>query len=65
MKEKKTFKFYFKYKRFTQFTEVDKFEKAYSKWQKCKYSIYVNSGSSANLLIVQSAKRNIQLERWR
>ena len=53
---KKLSNFILNTKRFTQFTEVDKFEKAYSKWQKCKYSIYVNSGSSANLLIVQSAK---------
>ena len=53
---KKLSNFILNTKRFTQFTEVDKFEKAYSKWQKCKYSIYVNSGSSANLLIVQSSK---------
>lgn len=53
---KKLSNFILNTKRFTQFVEVDKFEKAYSKWQNSKYSIYVNSGSSANLLIIQSAK---------
>ena len=43
-------------KRFTQFKKVKKFEKNFSKWNNSKYSIYVNSGSSANLIIVQSAK---------
>lgn len=38
--------------RYTQFTEVKKFENAWSKWQGCKYSIFVNSGSSANLIII-------------
>ena len=49
-------KFILETKRFTQFEEVKKFEDAYSKWQNCKYSVFVNSGSSANLLIIQSAK---------
>ena len=31
-----------------------KFEKLFSSWLKNKYSIFVNSGSSANLLIAQS-----------
>ena len=48
-------------KRFTQFKEVAKFEKAYSKWQNSKYSVFVNSGSSANLLIIQSAK---EIYKW-
>jgi CDP-6-deoxy-D-xylo-4-hexulose-3-dehydrase len=38
--------------RFTQFVKVREFEAAWSKWQGCKYSIYVNSGSSANLVIM-------------
>ena len=33
----------------TQSTQVDSFEKAWSKWLGVKYSIFVNSGSSANL----------------
>lgn len=39
-------------KRYTQFTEVKKFERAWSRWQGCKYSVFVNSGSSANLIIL-------------
>ncbi|MAG61433.1 CDP-4-keto-6-deoxy-D-glucose-3-dehydrase, partial [Candidatus Pacearchaeota archaeon] len=35
-------------KRYTQFTKVKEFERAFSEWQECKYSVYVNSGSSAN-----------------
>lgn len=38
--------------RYTQFTKVKEFEDAWSKWQGCKYSIFVNSGSSANLIIL-------------
>jgi len=43
-------------KRFTQFTKVKEFEEEYSKWQGCKYSVFVNSGSSANLILVNSLK---------
>jgi len=43
-------------KRFTQFTKVREFEEEYSRWQGCKYSVFVNSGSSANLLLVNSLK---------
>lgn len=45
-----------KKKIFTQSTEVKKFEKLWSKWLKTKYSIFVNSGSSANLLTMQIIK---------
>lgn len=34
--------------------EVIKWEKNFSKWQKRKYSVCVNSGSSANLILIQS-----------
>lgn len=44
-------------KRFTQFTQVRDFERAYARWQGCKYSVYVNSGSSANLLMIFSAAK--------
>ena len=47
--------------RFTQFEKVRSFENLYANWQKCKYSIFVNSGSSANLLIIQVAK---ELYNW-
>lgn len=42
--------------RFTQFIKVREFEEAWSKWQGCKYSVFVNSGSSANLLIISLMK---------
>ena len=34
-----------------------KFEKLFSNWIKRRYSIFVNSGSSANLLIAQGYSR--------
>jgi CDP-6-deoxy-D-xylo-4-hexulose-3-dehydrase len=42
-------------KRFTQFTKVREFEQAYAEWQGCKYCVFVNSGSSANLLMINAA----------
>jgi CDP-6-deoxy-D-xylo-4-hexulose-3-dehydrase len=42
--------------RFTQFTKVAEFEAAFAKWQGCRHCVFVNSGSSANLLLVNSAK---------
>lgn len=43
-------------KRFTQFTKVKEFEEAWSRWQGVKYSVFVNSGSSANLVIMNTMK---------
>jgi len=40
----------------TQSTNVLKFEKAWSRWLGVKYSVFVNSGSSANLLSVSILK---------
>jgi CDP-4-dehydro-6-deoxyglucose reductase, E1 len=34
--------------------ECDKFEKAFAKWQGKKHCVYLNSGSSANLAIIQT-----------
>lgn len=48
-------------RRFTQSTKVREFEEAWSKWQGCRHSLYVNSGSSANLLLMNAAK---ELYRW-
>jgi len=48
-------------KRFTQFEKVRKFEKEYSRWLGTKYCVYVNSGSSANLLLIAALK---QLYKW-
>ena len=43
-------------KRFTQFEKVREFEKRYSEWLGVKYSVFVNSGSSANFLLIASLK---------
>lgn len=51
-----------KTKKLTQGNEVEKFEKQFSKWNKSKYSVLVNSGSSANLLIINAAK---ELYKWK
>ena len=55
-------KYILKTKKLTQGKEVVKFESQFSKWNKSKYSIFVNSGSSANLLIVTAAK---ELFKWK
>jgi CDP-4-dehydro-6-deoxyglucose reductase, E1 len=34
---------------------VREFEQSWSQWQGCEYSVFVNSGSSANLLIIDAA----------
>ena len=49
-------------KRFTQFEKVREFEQKYSKWLGIKYSVYVNSGSSANLLLINALK---ELYNWK
>ena len=38
--------------RYTKGEQTSKFEQEWSEWQQCKYSVFVNSGSSANFLIV-------------
>ncbi len=42
--------------RFTQGPRVLEFERQYAKWIGCPYCVMVNSGSSANLLLVNAAK---------
>ncbi len=49
-------------KRFTQGDKVKEFEAAFAEWQGCKYCVFVNSGSSANLILVNAVK---QLRGWR
>lgn len=46
---------------FTQSTKVREFETKFSEWQKCRYCVYVNSGSSANLLLINALK---ELNKW-
>jgi len=41
--------------RFSQGPKVKQFEEEWSKWQGCKYSVFVNSGSSANFLATHAA----------
>jgi CDP-4-dehydro-6-deoxyglucose reductase, E1 len=48
-------------KRFTQFTKVKEFEDAFALWQGCKYCVFMNSGSSANLILVNALK---ELNSW-
>lgn len=40
--------------KYTQGNYVKQFEQDWSSWQDCKYSVFVNSGSSANLILVKS-----------
>jgi len=47
--------------RFTQFNMVKQFEKEWSKWQGCKYSVFVNSGSSADLVMLDGVKEYYQI----
>lgn len=42
--------------RFTQFEKVKKFELDWSTWQGCKFSTFVNSGSSADLIMLDAVK---------
>jgi len=44
-------------KKFTMGKNVEKFEKKFAKWIGSKYSVMVNSGSSANLLMIESLLR--------
>ena len=41
---------------FTNGKKVKEFEREWSKWQGCKHSVFVNSGSSANLVLVSAMK---------
>ena len=47
----------------TQGNFVKQFEKEWSEWLGCKYSVFVNSGSSANLMIVRALSGN-QKHKW-
>lgn len=40
--------------KFTQGENVERFEKEWSKWLGCRYSLFVTSGSTANFLLVSS-----------
>jgi len=49
-------------KRFTQFEKVSEFESLFAKWNGSKYSVFVNSGSSANFLLLASVIELYNLE---
>ncbi len=48
--------------RFTQFEKVKNFEKLWSEWQSIPYSTYVNSGSSADLIMLDAVKEFYSIE---
>ena len=48
----------------TQGPVVKEFEKAWSEWLGCKYSVFVNSGSSANLAITRALSGTEKKPLW-
>ena len=49
---------------FTMGKYVEKFEKKFASWTGSKYSVMVNSGSSANLLMVESLLRGQRKKKY-
>ena len=49
--------------RFTNGPRVREFEKTWSEWLGCKYSLFVSSGSTANLLLISAIKEKHNLKR--
>ena len=47
----------------TQSKKVYEFEKMWSKWLGVKYSVFVNSGSSANFITIAALKEKLNKER--
>ena len=45
--------------RFTNGPECRKFEEEWSKWQGCKYSVYVANGSVANFLLLDAVREHV------
>ncbi len=48
--------------RFTQFEKVKEFERAWSVWQNTSYSTFVNSGSSADLVMLDAVKEFYKID---
>jgi len=48
--------------RFTNGPQVKEFEKRWSEWLGCKHSLFVSSGSTANLLLVAAVKEKYNLQ---
>jgi CDP-6-deoxy-D-xylo-4-hexulose-3-dehydrase len=55
-------KFILETDRFTQFEKVREFENVWSNWQGIKYSTFVNSGSSADLIMMDAVKEFYNIE---
>jgi len=55
-------KFILTTKRFTNGEKVRKFESEWNQWLGSKYSLYVNSGSSANILLLSAVKEKYGLK---
>ena len=55
-------KFVIKAKRFTNSEKVKEFEKRWSEWLGCKYSLFVSSGSTANFLLMAAVKEKYNLK---
>jgi CDP-4-dehydro-6-deoxyglucose reductase, E1 len=49
-------------RKLTQGPQIRQFEQQYASWQGTKYTVMVNSGSSANLLLIQAVK---EMRRWK
>lgn len=49
--------------RFTNGPKVRQFEEEWSKWLGCEYSLYVSSGSTANLLLISAVKEKYNLKK--
>lgn len=48
--------------RFTQFEKVKSFESSWNNWQQCKFSTFVNSGSSADLVMLDAVKEFYKIQ---
>ena len=60
--KQKLAKFILETDRFTQFEKVKEFERVWSDWQDIKYSTFVNSGSSADLVMMDAVKEFYNIE---
>jgi CDP-6-deoxy-D-xylo-4-hexulose-3-dehydrase len=56
-------KFVLTTKKFTNGNKVKEFEKKWSEWLGCKYSLFVSSGSTANLLLIAAVMEKYGLKR--
>ena len=56
-------KFVLTTKKFTNGDKVKEFEKKWSEWLGCKYSLFVSSGSTANLLLIAAVMEKYGLKR--